>query len=91
MSTVKKAEGKKYAYSVSAKTEARVRRVFGNGAEDVLKKLRKGQIVGKGPHTFRPEKKQILPKAVPETADNTPTEEGDKKSPSDDGKGTQKK
>lgn len=75
---VKDQSARKYVYEVSKDTAARVQRVFGPKAGDVLKKLEKGQRISKGPHNFKAKKIRILPEgqdssAKPEEKEGAPS------------------
>jgi hypothetical protein len=65
---VKKQPAREYTYEVSKDTAASVRRVFGAGASDVLKKLEKGKRISKGPHTFKAKKIRVLPEGQESSA-----------------------
>jgi hypothetical protein len=69
---------KEYTYEVPKSVEERVKRVFKEGAPDVLKKLKAGKIVGKGPHTFKAKKIRVLPevKELPATEEKEGAPEG---------------
>lgn len=50
----------KYTYTVSGKTEAAVRRIYGTGADKVIEDLLEGKVIGKGPHTFKADKAAVV-------------------------------
>ena len=60
---------KEYEYIVSKKTMDTVKRVCGKEADEILKQLRTGQIVGRGVHTFRAQKNRITRRAAKAVTD----------------------